>query len=164
MLQKAEERRQLVDKYQYTRSKRACDTHTERFYKNVPQNRVSFYKGIFIWHKSSGIPTGDKNIVDRHEYVLVFSKKENLIINTEIQKSFKDYKNEDICGGAFWNINRKAGSVGKSIYTPRYISQRSCKENNFNDNQGRRNCPRSIPRQRDVTHIVAAVRQELCGI
>ena len=77
-----------------------------------------FYKGIFIWHKSSGIPTGDKNIVDRHEYVLVFSKKENLIIDTEIQKSFKDYKNEDICGGAFWNINRKAGSVGKKYIHP----------------------------------------------
>lgn len=38
--------------------------------------RIGFhYNGVLIWHKSSGIPTHDKNIVDRHEYVLVFSKK-----------------------------------------------------------------------------------------
>ena len=75
------------------------------------------YKGILIWHKSSGIPTHDKNIVDRHEYVLVFSKSENLYINSKIA-DFKDYKNEAINGGLFWNINRKAGSVGKQFIHP----------------------------------------------
>ncbi len=75
------------------------------------------YKGVLIWHKSSGIPTHDKNIVDRHEYVLVFSKSEHLNINACIS-NFKDYKNDKINGGLFWNINRKAGSVGKHYIHP----------------------------------------------
>ena len=75
------------------------------------------YKGILIWHKSSGIPTHDKNIVDRHEYVLVFSKSPKLRLNNSIT-SYHDYKNEDIIGGVFWNINRKAGSVGKHFIHP----------------------------------------------
>lgn len=75
------------------------------------------YKGVLIWHKSSGIPTHDKNIVDRHEYVLVFSKSEKLNINSRIC-DFSDYKNGEINGGLFWNINRKAGSVGKQFIHP----------------------------------------------
>lgn len=75
------------------------------------------YKGILIWHKSSGIPTHSKNIVDRHEYVLVFSKSENLRLYSNIN-SFHDYKNDDIDGGLFWNINRKAGSIGKHFIHP----------------------------------------------
>ncbi len=75
------------------------------------------YKGILIWHKSSGIPTHEKNIVDRHEYVLVFSKSERLNINNRICQ-FDDYKNDYINGGLFWNINRKAGSVGKQFIHP----------------------------------------------
>lgn len=75
------------------------------------------YKGVLIWHKSSGIPTHDKNIVDRHEYVLVFSKSEKLNINSRIC-DFSDYKNGKINGGLFWNINRKAGSVGKQFIHP----------------------------------------------
>lgn len=77
-----------------------------------------FYKGVFIWHKSSGIPTGEKNIVDRHEYILVFSKKENFSVDPDVLSSFGDYKNAAINGGAFWNINRKAGSVGKKYIHP----------------------------------------------
>ncbi|GHT75384.1 hypothetical protein AGMMS50262_10520 [Bacteroidia bacterium] len=95
-----------------------------------------YYKGILIWHKSSGIPTNDKNIVDRHEYVLVFSKGKDLTINEKIY-SFADYKNKIINGGLFWNINRKAGSVGKhyihpAIYPNDLVSRivRSCTEEN----------------------------------
>lgn len=77
-----------------------------------------FYKGIVIWHKSSGIPTGDKNIVDRHEYVLVFSKSESFVVKSSELRSFSDYKNDSINSGAFWNINRKAGSVGKKYIHP----------------------------------------------
>lgn len=77
-----------------------------------------YYKGIFIWHKSSGIPTLDKNIVDRHEYVLLFTKSDDFCIDPSIQSSFADYKNPNINGGAFWNINRKAGSVGKKYIHP----------------------------------------------
>ncbi len=77
-----------------------------------------YYKGILIWHKSSGIPTSDKNIVDRHEYVLLFTKSNDFCVNQEIQASFGDYKNPDMNGGAFWNINRKAGSVGKKYIHP----------------------------------------------
>lgn len=72
-----------------------------------------FYRGILIWHKSSGIPTSDKNIVDRHEYVLLFTKSESFSVKTYVFKDYSDYKNDKINGGAFWNINRKAGSVGK---------------------------------------------------
>ena len=75
------------------------------------------YKGILIWHKSSGIPTHDRNIVDRHEYVLIFSKKTDFSVSDAMRK-FADYKNTDINGGLFWNINRKAGSVGKHYIHP----------------------------------------------
>ena len=75
------------------------------------------YKGILIWHKSSGIPTHDRNVVDRHEYVLIFSKSKDLNINNRILE-FADYKNDNINGGLFWNINRKAGSVGKHFIHP----------------------------------------------
>lgn len=77
-----------------------------------------YYKGIIIWHKSSGIPTGDKNIVDRHEYVLVFSKSEDFAVDLAKLSTFSDYKNDIINGKAFWNINRKAGSVGKKYIHP----------------------------------------------
>ena len=77
-----------------------------------------FYKGIFLWHKSSGIPTGDKNIVDRHEYVLVFSKREDFSVPAGLQAGFRDYKHSAMNGGTFWNINRKAGSVGKKYIHP----------------------------------------------
>lgn len=77
-----------------------------------------YYKGIIIWHKSSGIPTGEKNIVDRHEYVLIFSKKEEFCFDRIKHKMLCDYKNEKINGGTFWNINRKAGSVGKKYIHP----------------------------------------------
>ena len=77
-----------------------------------------FYKGIVIWHKSSGIPTGEKNVVDHHEYVLVFSKSEAFSVDRGVFAQFGDYKNELMNGGAFWNINRKAGSVGKKYIHP----------------------------------------------
>lgn len=77
-----------------------------------------YFKGILIWHKSSGIPTHNKNIVDRHEYVLIFSKSENLEINRSCFEKYADYKNSQINGGVFWNINRKAGSVGKKYIHP----------------------------------------------
>ncbi len=77
-----------------------------------------FYRGILIWHKSSGIPTGDKNIVDRHEYVLLFAKTETFSVKTHVFEGYSDYKNDEINGGAFWNINRKAGSVGKKYIHP----------------------------------------------
>ena len=76
------------------------------------------YKGIYIWHKSSGIPTSEKNIVERHEYVLLFTKSEDFRVDPAVEISFADYKNDNINGGAFWNINRKAGSVGKKYIHP----------------------------------------------
>ncbi len=76
------------------------------------------YKGILIWHKSSGIPTNDKNLVDRHEYVLVFTKGEANIIKSIKENPYNDYKNSKINGGLIWNINRKAGSIGKNTIHP----------------------------------------------
>ncbi|MDA3042633.1 MULTISPECIES: site-specific DNA-methyltransferase [unclassified Campylobacter] len=76
------------------------------------------YRGILIWHKSSGIPTNNKNVGDHHEYIMLFSKSESFAVDDSIFKSFKDYKNDIISGKAFWNINRKAGSVGKKYIHP----------------------------------------------
>lgn len=76
------------------------------------------FKGILIWHKSSGIPTNAKNIVDRHEYVLIFSKSEEDTIKSFKLNKYNDYKNDNLNGGFIWNINRKAGSVGKKTIHP----------------------------------------------
>ncbi|MFZ5354594.1 MAG: DNA methyltransferase [Bacillota bacterium] len=97
-----------------------------------------FYKGILIWHKSSGIPTHSKNIVDRHEYVLVFSKSEQFHADVNIMSQFCDYKNSAINGAAFWNINRKAGSVGKkyihpAIYPTELVERIVLCSSNYND-------------------------------
>lgn len=75
-------------------------------------------KGILIWHKSSGIPTNNRNIVDRHEYVLAFSKSPAAGIRMDTLRKYSDYRNPDINGSFFWNINRKAGSVGKKYIHP----------------------------------------------
>lgn len=72
-------------------------------------------KDVVIWHKSSGIPTHKNNIVDRHEYFLWFTKSEEFKFN---MFQFCDYKNEMLENGLFWNINRKAGSVGKNFIHP----------------------------------------------
>lgn len=77
-----------------------------------------FYKGIVIWHKSSGIPAGAKNIGDHHEYVLLFAKDAAFAVREDEQRLISDYKNDTINAGAFWNINRKAGSVGKKFMHP----------------------------------------------
>lgn len=76
------------------------------------------YRGILIWHKSSGIPTNSKNLSDHHEYVLIFTKSTDTKINMRKLFDFKDYKNDSISGKLFWNINRKAGSVGKNTIHP----------------------------------------------
>ena len=76
------------------------------------------FKGILIWHKSSGIPTNVKNIVDRHEYVLIFTKGKQDELKSFKCDEFSDYKNDELNGGLIWNINRKAGSVGKKTIHP----------------------------------------------
>ena len=81
--------------------------------KNIGFN----YKGIIIWHKSSGIPTNAKNLVDRHEYVLLFTKKQSKK-NISGMNKFSDYCNDDINQGSFWNINRRAGSIGRKHKHP----------------------------------------------
>lgn len=76
------------------------------------------YRGISIWHKSSGIPTSAKNLSDHHEYVLIFTKSNNSKIDIKRFEQYCDYKNEAISYKLFWNINRKAGSVGKNTIHP----------------------------------------------
>lgn len=76
------------------------------------------YRGILIWHKSSGIPTSARNLSDHHEYVLIFTKSDESKIDIKRFKQFADYKNENISHRFFWNINRKAGSVGKNTIHP----------------------------------------------
>lgn len=97
-----------------------------------------YYKGIIIWHKSSGIPSGDSNLVDRFEYMFLFSKNEDYTVNYNQFLSIKDYQNENLNGKAFWNINRKAGSVGKgyehpAIYPNRLVERSILCNSNEND-------------------------------
>ncbi len=75
-------------------------------------------KNIIIWHKSSGIPTNKNNLTDRHEYFLWFVKSKNHVIYSDVLNSFSEYANQDINHGFIWNINRKAGSVGKDYIHP----------------------------------------------
>lgn len=72
-------------------------------------------KDLILWHKSSGIPTHNNNIVNRYEYFLWFTKSNKFKLNNI---NFNDYKNEYINNGLMWNINRKAGSVGKNYIHP----------------------------------------------
>ena len=75
-------------------------------------------KDIVIWHKSSGIPTHKNNIVDRFEYLLWFVKNDIFHYNIDYLTGINDYKNNNLKGGFSWNINRKAGSVGKDFIHP----------------------------------------------
>ena len=75
-------------------------------------------KEIVIWHKSSGIPTNKSNLTDRHEYFLWFVKSDKYRLNSSEIELIKDYKNPLLNNGLIWNINRKAGSVGKDYIHP----------------------------------------------
>lgn len=82
-------------------------------------NKIGFkYRGISIWHKSSGIPTSAKKLSDHHEYVLIFTKSDISKIDINKFEQYADYKNDRISHKLFWNINRKAGSVGKNTIHP----------------------------------------------
>ncbi len=74
------------------------------------------FKSIVIWHKSSGIPTSNRNLSDHYEFILVFSKSVDLYLNDSY--SFNDYKDNRLSKSMFWNLNRKAGSVGKKYIHP----------------------------------------------
>jgi len=72
---------------------------------------------IYIWHKSSAIPTKPKKLSDHYEFILVFSKSEEFYLN--LDKNFiNDYKNELLANKHIWNLNRKAGSIGKKYSHP----------------------------------------------
>lgn len=75
-------------------------------------------KKIIIWHKSSGIPTHKNNILDRFEYFLWFVKSNEFYFNSNYLSKVNDYQNKNLKGGTIWNINRKAGSVGKDYVHP----------------------------------------------
>lgn len=82
-------------------------------------NKLGFkYRGISIWHKSSGIPTNGRNLSDHHEYILIFTKSDESKIDINKFYHYSDYKNKIISHKLFWNINRKAGSVGKNTIHP----------------------------------------------
>lgn len=73
---------------------------------------------IIMWHKSSGIPTHKNNIVSRYEFFIWFSKSEVIKYNKAYEDEINEYKNDKLRGGNIWNINRKAGSVGKNFIHP----------------------------------------------
>ena len=55
---------------------------------------------------------------DHHEYVLIFTKSNKSKIDINKFNDYSDYKNDMISHKLFWNINRKAGSVGKNTIHP----------------------------------------------
>lgn len=73
-------------------------------------------KACLIWHKSSAIPTHTLNLCDHFEYLLVFSKTEKWYLN--YLNHINDYLNDGLLNGSFWNINRKAGIIGKNYIHP----------------------------------------------
>lgn len=73
---------------------------------------------IVVWHKSSGIPTHNKNIVNRHEYVLWFAKSKDYKCNDYFIDKIEDYTRKELNYGLLWNLNRKAGSVGSNFIHP----------------------------------------------
>lgn len=77
-----------------------------------------YFKEVFIWHKSSSIPTTNKNLSDKFEVFLVFSNSNNIKVNSQVVSNFNEYKNDNLRYGTIWNINRKAGSVGKKFIHP----------------------------------------------
>lgn len=77
-----------------------------------------YYIGVIIWHKSSSIPSNKSNLRDNHEYILIFSKQKDFVIDNNATELLSDYKNNEINYGGFWNINRKAGSIGKKFIHP----------------------------------------------
>jgi len=79
--------------------------------------RLGFHlKACILWHKSSAIPTTAKNLCDHFEYVFLFTKTDKLYLN--LNGLINDYKNEYLGNGSFWNINRKAGVIGKNYIHP----------------------------------------------
>lgn len=84
-------------------------------------NKIGFFlKDILIWHKSSGIPSGEKRFGQHFEYILFFVKdKNNFKFRKESLDSIIDYKIENLTSiGDVWNIKKKAGNIGKDIPHP----------------------------------------------
>ena len=80
---------------------------------------VGFYlKEIVIWHKPIFVPTtGPKNLTDRHEYILFFTKqKKGYLFKLPPPNSFVDYLHErnELLGNV-WKMYRKIGNIGKPI-------------------------------------------------
>lgn len=76
------------------------------------------YRGSFIWHKPSGIPSSPKNFSDHFEYVLFFVKNNSFKFNDKDlwKDDYGFLENEKIATS--WRIVKKAGSVGKDIPHP----------------------------------------------
>ncbi|WP_037341687.1 DNA-methyltransferase [Salinicoccus luteus] len=87
-------------------------------YEYIKQMRALGFKfiDIIIWHKSSSIPVNANNLSDKYEFVLVFAKSSNYKLN--YCQNFNDYKNDYLNNTNIWNINRKAGSIGKKFIHP----------------------------------------------
>ena len=84
-------------------------------------NKIGFFlKDILIWHKSSGIPSGEKRFGQHFEYILFFVKdKNNFKFRKESLDSIIDYKIENLTSiGDVWNIKKKAGNIGKDVPHP----------------------------------------------
>ena len=84
-------------------------------------NKIGFFlKDILIWHKSIGIPSGEKRFSQHFEYILFFVKdKKNFKFRKESLNSIIDYKIENLTSiGDVWNIQKKAGSIGKDMPHP----------------------------------------------
>jgi len=79
---------------------------------------IGFYlKDIVIWHKPIFVPgTGPKNLADRHEYILLFTKsKDNYYINPTgfSQSDYMSLDSDRVTN--VWRIFRKIGNIGKAM-------------------------------------------------
>jgi len=79
---------------------------------------VGFYlKEIVIWHKPIFVPTtGPKNLTDRHEYILFFTKQKNGYLFKVPTENFVDYLHDrNKLLGNVWKMYRRIGNIGKPI-------------------------------------------------
>jgi DNA modification methylase len=88
------------------------------------QNIGFIYKGSFMWHKPSGIPSSPKNLSNHFEYVLVFVKDKEAFQFNDKDLWKDDYgllKEGEIANS--WRIVKKAGNIGKTPHPAIYPNE-----------------------------------------
>jgi len=77
------------------------------FYEQLKKIGFKNFK-MYIWHKSSGVPTQKNKLTDRFEYIIIASKGKLTLNKYYI---YNDYKNNDLKNINSWHIVKNAGSI-----------------------------------------------------